>query len=65
MQLPFVYKDKEKKGVRPLGGGDKRIEWYKLIFRAVLSCGLYLLEGDNLAHLLILCMNQYKGHLLS
>jgi hypothetical protein len=29
MQLPFVYDDKEKKGTRRLGGGDKRIEWYK------------------------------------
>ena len=29
MQLPFVYEDKEKKGARRLGGGDKRIEWYK------------------------------------
>jgi hypothetical protein len=32
MQLPFVYEDKENMGKKRLGGGDKRIKWYKKHF---------------------------------
>jgi hypothetical protein len=32
MQLPFVFEDKENKGAKRLGGGDKRIDWYKKHF---------------------------------